>query len=251
MISKSWLKLIKSLQIKKFRVKEGLFIVEGAKSVLELVNSDYKIQTIFCTDSFYSQHLFQLKKVQNSIQIVTEKELAETGTFSTNNAALAVVSIKEERSLKIDKGEFALILDEVKDPGNLGTIIRIADWFGIKKIICSIETVDFYNPKVISSTMGSFTRVEIMYTDLEGYLKQVDKKTPVFGAFIEGENIHEVAFPSSGYIVMGNESSGISTEVEAFVNKKITIPRFGNAESLNVAVATAIVLDNLKRWQNR
>jgi RNA methyltransferase, TrmH family len=246
MISKSWLKLIKSLQIKKFRIKEGLFIVEGAKSVLELVNSDYKIQTIFCTESFHSEHLFQLKKVSNIIEFVTEKELSEIGTFATNNAALALVHMKEEKEILLEKDEYGLVLDEVKDPGNLGTIIRIADWYGIKRIICSRDTVDFYNPKVISSTMGSFTRVEVLYTDLLPYLKKQKNKT-IYGAFLEGEDIHQVAFHSSGFIVMGNESSGISKEVEALVNKKISIPKYGNAESLNVAIATAIVLDNLKR----
>jgi RNA methyltransferase, TrmH family len=247
MISKSWLKLIKSLQIKKFRLKEGLFIVEGAKSVLEVVHSSFQIEQIFCTDFFLTQHSFQLRKVQNIIQVTTEKDLADVGTFATNNAALAVVKLKPERKLSLDENEFILILDEVKDPGNLGTIIRIADWYGIKKIICSKDTVDFYNPKVISSTMGSFTRVEIQYTDLADYLSESNPGTPVLGAFMEGENIHKSTLPYSGYIIMGNESSGVSREVEKFVNKKITIPRFGEAESLNVAVATAIILDNLKR----
>jgi RNA methyltransferase, TrmH family len=247
MISKSWLKLIKSLQIKKFRLKEGLFIVEGAKSVLEVLNSSFQIEQIFCTESFLAQHTFQLKKVQNIIQIVDEKELEDLGTFSTNNAVLAVVQLKNEKELKANTNEFALVLDEVKDPGNLGTIIRIADWYGIKKIICSRDTVDYYNPKVISSTMGSFTRVEMMYTDLEIFLAGLEEGIPVLGAFMEGENIHNAKLPSSGYIIMGNESSGISREVEKRVNKKITIPRFGEAESLNVAIATAIILDNLKR----
>ncbi|HYG37322.1 MAG TPA: RNA methyltransferase [Cytophagales bacterium] len=247
MISKSWLKLIKSLQIKKFRTKEGLFLVEGAKSVLELLNSDFKIKAIFCTASFHEEHSIQLTNCKNIIEIVKEEALEGVGTFSTNNAAIAVVNVKPAEFLSLEKNEFGLMLDEVKDPGNLGTIIRIADWYGIKKIICSRDCVDFYNPKVISSTMGSFTRINIFYTDLIEYLSTLRNPPMLIGAFMNGKNIHNYEFPDSGFIVMGNESSGISKEIEHYINEKITIPNFGTAESLNVAIATAIVLDNMKR----
>lgn len=247
MISKSWLKLIKSLQIKKFRIKEGLFLVEGAKSVLELLHSDFKVKAIFCTESFFEEYSNQLSGYKNIVELAKEEDLEAGGTFSSNNSVIAVAHINPSKQLSLNENEYGLMLDEVKDPGNLGTIIRIADWYGINKIICSPGCVDFYNPKVISSTMGSFTRVKLLYTDLVQYLREQKKKPLLIGTFMKGKNIHEYKFPSSGFIVMGNESSGISREVEAFIDEKITIPNFGKAESLNVAIATAIVTDNMKR----
>jgi TrmH family RNA methyltransferase len=147
--------------------------------------------------------------------------------------------------IQVLQEEFALVLDDIRDPGNLGTIIRTADWYGITRIIASSETADFYNSKVITSTMGSFTRVGIFYTTLEQYLAQ--STLPVFGAYLEGKNIHETRFGSGGLIVIGNESHGIRPELEKFITDKITIPRFGKAESLNAAIATAIICDSIRR----
>jgi TrmH family RNA methyltransferase len=139
------------------------------------------------------------------------------------------------------------VLDDIRDPGNLGTIMRVADWYGINKIVASEETADVYNSKVIQSSMGSFTRVNIFYTDLGRYLSE--STTPVFGAFLDGENVHEINFGKGGLIIIGNEAKGISEAVEKFVTKRITIPRFGQAESLNAAIATAVICDNVRRKQ--
>ena len=143
------------------------------------------------------------------------------------------------------------MLDDVSDPGNLGTIIRIADWYGIRKIVCSESTTDFYNPKVIAASKGSFTRVKLMYTDLENYLQKNAGEKMVAGAFLNGVNLYDFKFPiqKGGFIVMGNESNGVGQEVESYITDRITIPRFGEAESLNVGIATAVILDNLRRGE--
>jgi TrmH family RNA methyltransferase len=245
MFTKNQAKLIKSLDEKKNRVELGLFLVEGEKSVSELLDSDFEIDLILTTTEFFDKYGEKIREKSKSYEIVNQFELEKVGTFTTNDAALAVVKQKENKPTEIKKDEIVLALDEIKDPGNLGTIIRIADWYGIKNIIASKNTVDFYNPKVITATKGSFTRVNIFYTDLNDFLSKT--KLPVLGAFLNGENIHETKFPSSGILVMGNESNGISKEIEKLITKKITIPAYGKAESLNVAIATAIILDNWKR----
>ena len=176
-------------------------------------------------------------------------ELAALGTFKTNEAALAVAEMKPDISLKAGKDEYVLMLDELNDPGNLGTIIRIADWFGIKKIICSENTVDFYNPKVIAAAKGSFTRVQAHYTDLYHFLKA--NNMPVYGADMEGAPVHSYSFTKGGYLLMGNEANGIDPKLLPFVTEKLSIPGWGGAESLNVAVATAILCDNLRRLEKK
>lgn len=245
MFTKNQAKLIKSLQEKKNRVETGLFVVEGEKSVSEVLNSDFEIDFLLTTTEFFDKYGEKIREKSNSYEIVNQFELEKVGTFATNDAALAVVKQKLNRHIEVGKNEIALALDEIKDPGNLGTIIRIADWYGIKNIIASKETVDFYNPKVITATKGSFTRVNIFYTDLSDFLSL--QKLPILGAFLLGENIHETKFPSGGILVMGNESNGVSYEIEQLITKKITIPAYGKAESLNVAIATAVILDNWKR----
>ncbi len=246
MLSKNESKFIQSLQNKKNRLETQLFTVEGAKSVLELLASDFKIKDLLSTEVFYKENQSILEKQSFSIKIVTNTELERLGTFITNNAALAVVHCKENQALEANKEEFVLVLDDIRDPGNLGTIIRIADWYGITKLICSENTVEFYNPKVISSTMGSFCRVNIYYTDLVDFFSK-NTLYPVYGAFLNGNSVHQLAIKKGGYIVMGNESKGISLALETFITNKITIPAFGKAESLNVGVATAIICDNFKR----
>jgi len=243
--TKNQAKLIKSLQDKKNRVELGLFLVEGEKSVVEVLNSTFEIDFILTTTEFFDKYGEKIREKAKSYEIVNQFDLEKVGTFETNDSALAVVKQKENTEPKINKDEIVLALDEIKDPGNLGTIIRIADWYGIKNIIASKETVDFYNPKVITATKGSFTRVNIYYTDLKDFLSKT--KLPILGAFLNGRNIHETKFPTSGILLMGNESNGISKEIEKFVTEKITIPAYGKAESLNVAIATAIILDNWKR----
>ncbi|MFN3852093.1 MAG: TrmH family RNA methyltransferase [Spirosomataceae bacterium] len=242
MISKQQQKYIQSLQIKKYRQESQSFLVEGAKSVLELLNSDFQIEKIYVTEKFAEQ----IDSKNTHIEIATQAEIEKTGTLQSNDSALAIVKMKPNQSIVCNDNEYVLVLDDIRDPGNLGTIIRIADWYGITKIICSENTVDFYNPKVIASTMGSFTRIKIWYGDLEKYFIR-NNNLPIYGTFISGENIHKTNFPKSGFIIIGNESNGIRPEIEKKVTHKITIPRFGNAESLNAGIATAIVLDNLRR----
>ena len=239
-------KLIKSLQEKKNRVELGLFLVEGEKSVSEVLNSDFEIDFLLTTTEFFDKYGEKIREKSNSYEIVNQFELEKVGTFATNDAALAVVKQKNNKLFEIEKTEIVLALDEIKDPGNLGTIIRTADWYGIKNIVASKETVDFYNPKVITATKGSFTRVNIFYTDLKDFISK--QNLPILGAFLDGENIHETKLPPNGILLMGNESNGVSKEIESLVTKKITIPAYGKAESLNVAIATAVILDN---WLNQ
>jgi TrmH family RNA methyltransferase len=242
MLSKAYVKYIKSLQVKKYRKQEQCFIVEGAKSVLELLASDFEVVRVLGTAEFLST---LNPSVKATVEEVTEHELSGIGEFQTNTTALAIARMKPNSPLTISSNEFGLVLDDIRDPGNLGTIIRTADWYGIFKIIASSETADFYNSKVISATMGSFTRVNVFYTDLTEYLSQSPRN--IFGAYLDGKNIREVKFGTEGLLVIGNESRGISAELEKFVTNKITIPRYGHAESLNAAIATAVICDNLRR----
>lgn len=243
MLTKAKIKLIKSLHEKKYRNEFGLFLVEGEKSVKELLNSDFKIDYILTTKKFYEENTKQLNGID--VEIVEKGEIEKVSSLESNDSVLAVAYQKENKEFEIDKNEIILALDDIRDPGNLGTIIRIADWYGIKKIVASENTVDVYNNKTISSTKGSFTRVQIFYTNLEEYLK--DAEVPVLGTFMKGENVHTFDFPKNGLLLMGNESNGISVEAEKYISTKITIPSFGETESLNVAIATAIVVDNWKR----
>lgn len=241
MISKSQLKFIKSLQIKKYRKQEQSFLVEGAKSVQELVSSDFGIRFIVGTPEFLDGGEWDgIETIE-----VSEKELASLGEFQTNNSAVAVARMKSNEAFSVGVDEFVVMLDDIRDPGNLGTIIRTADWYGINKIIASNETADFYNSKVITSTMGSFTRVQMYYTDLEQYL--TSNKFPVYGAYLDGKSVYTTEFKTGGIVLIGSESHGISPKLERFVSDKITIPRIGKAESLNAGIATAVILDNIRR----
>lgn len=246
MLSKSLSKYIQSLHQKKYRQEHGAFLVEGSINVQELCASDYEIELLLATAEFYEENTGLLDKQRVRLEIVSADDLKRVGSLVVNDSALAVAKIRENRFLVADPDEFVLVLDDIRDPGNLGTIIRIADWYGIRKLVCSQTTADVYNPKVISASKGSFTRVEWYYCPLEAYLRDLGEK-PVYGAFLDGANVHNQDFGKTGYIVMGNEANGISPEVEKFVNQKITIPRYGLAESLNVGIATAVICDNLRR----
>ncbi len=258
MFTKGQASVIKSLHDKKHRQKTGLFLVEGEKNVSEVINSDFEIKTLLATKVFYSKYSKIIKSKKINYELVEACELEKVGSLESNDSALAIVNQKPFiNKLTIEENEIILALDNIRDPGNFGTIIRIADWYGIKKIIASTGTVDFYNPKVISATKGSFIRVTVRYADLADFLSKA--KTPILGAFLEGENIHQAKFPKSGILVMGNESQGICPEIEKIITKKITIPSFSSqvcsneqngsrAESLNVAIATAIIIDN---WKNK
>jgi TrmH family RNA methyltransferase len=248
MLSKNTVKFIKSLHQKKYRSENMKFFVEGEKSVVEVLNSDFSVDLLLVTDSFQEQHSRILKSYHGELIQVTQNQLEQVGYYQSNSSALAVVGMKENRPFEPENEELILALDDVRDPGNLGTIIRVADWYGIKKLVLSPQTAEFYNPKVIQATMGSFTRVHFFYENLE---KVIDRwNVPVYGAFLDGKNIHHLSKPDPGVLLMGNEAKGISPEMEKKVTQKVTIPGFGQAESLNVAIATAILCDNFKRLMN-
>jgi TrmH family RNA methyltransferase len=240
MVSKSQIKLITSLHQKKFRLAERRFIAEGAKVNGELVSAGWKIDHFYYTDGDFPQI------PDNKKTVVTDAELKKLSALKMANNCLAVFQIPAEKPI----AETGLIvaLDDIRDPGNLGTIIRLCDWFGISQLVCSNETADLYNPKVVQATMGSLTRVNVNYVDLPSFLAETP--LPVFGTFMDGENIYQEALPDAAIIVLGNEANGISTAVEALCSKKISIPRFGElqmTESLNVASATAIILSEFRR----
>ncbi|WP_435261689.1 TrmH family RNA methyltransferase [Tenacibaculum sp. nBUS_03] len=240
-LSKNNIKLITSLQQKKYRQKHKLFIAEGIKVVNELLKSNLEVYQIFCVDDFLR---FDINI--NVIQI-SEVELKKVSSLKSPNKVLALFRIPEEKLTR--KDDFIVALDGINDPGNLGTIIRLCDWFGVEELICSDNTVDCYNQKVVQSTMGSLTRVNIRYAQLSDYLKATD--LPVFTADMDGENVYEKhSLPQKAILVMGNEANGISSEIATIVENKLTIPRFGEVqqtESLNVATATAILLSEFKR----
>ncbi len=242
MLSKATIKFIKSLQVKKYRKQEQCFLIEGAKSVQELLTSDFEVLKLLGTSNFLSKLNVPLK---GEVLEISEKELDGLGGYQTNNAAVAIARLKPNIPLQLADSEYGIVLDDIRDPGNLGTIIRTADWYGIQKIIASPETADFYNPKVISATMGSFTRIKIFYTGLADYLSQTTHT--VYGAFLNGTVVHQVNFTKSGLILIGSESHGISPGLTKFVTEKITIPKYGKAESLNAAIATGVICDNLRR----
>ena len=252
MLSKNKLKYIQSLHQKKYRQQHGAFLVEGAKSVQEVLLSDFSVEFVVATEEFYKENEPVINHQRTPFEIAPVADLERAGTLESNNAALAVVRTKENRPLLAEPGELALILDDIRDPGNLGTILRIADWYGVRKIFCSETTAEVYNPKVISASKGSFTRVQWWYGQLVPMLSQLTTQ-PVgspnmYGAFLNGDDVHHLNVQSSGgYVVMGNESNGIRPEIADFVTQRITIPRYGGAESLNVGIATAVLLDNIRR----
>ena len=240
MVSKNQIKLITSLQQKKYRKQEQLFFAEGVKVVQELLHSNFELQDLFTTKQDF------LTVPKNKVHAISEAELKKISALSTPNTCLAVFKIPKAKEM-VEKG-LIVALDDVRDPGNLGTIIRLCDWFGIETLFCSEESVDIYNPKVVQATMGSISRVNVVYGNLEAFLTKT--KLPVFGTFMDGKNIYQEKLPKEGIIIMGNEANGISSSVEKLVSERIAIPRFGNlqvTESLNVATATAIILSEFKR----
>jgi TrmH family RNA methyltransferase len=239
MVTKHQLKLIKSLSQKKYRQQLGLFTVEGIKGIEEFLNSNYQLETLFT-----SKPLFNAP--QTHTVVINNNELQRISSLKKPNTALALFKIPKTSHV-ISKG-LIVALDDVRDPGNLGTIIRLCDWYGIKDLVCSNETVDCYNSKVVQATMGSLTRINITYLDLEHFIDTQNET--VFGTFMKGDNIYTSILPDSGVIVLGNEANGISEEIQKKINKKLTIPQFGTikeTESLNVANATAIILSEFKR----
>jgi len=247
MLSKAQISLITSLQNKKYRKQHGLFIVEGIKSVQEFISSSYQVESIFYTDDANTK----VGKISHNIKSyqLTETEFQKISILKSPQGILALVKLPKQQQIKVNdlRNCYNIVLDDVQDPGNLGTIIRTAEWFGIKHIICSIGTVDAYNPKVVQATMGSLSRIQIYYVDLHEFISSTD--LPVYGALLNGQSIYQTEWGAEGLIVMGNEGNGISTAILALIDQAVTIPRIGQAESLNVAVATTVFCSEIARQQ--
>ena len=237
-LSKNYIKLITSLSQKKYRLKHKLFVVEGVKVVHEFLNSSYELEIVFSTDTDFSS--------TDKFIEVTDQELKKISSLKNPNKVLAIFKIPNQ--INPITGCLILALDSINDPGNLGTIIRLCDWFGIEQLVCSNETVDCFNSKVVQASMGSLTRVAVSYLDLKKYLQNAS--LPIFVADMDGLNVYKTKLPDSAVLVLGNEANGISDEIKQLVTTKITIPRYGDfqeTESLNVATASAILLSEFRR----
>ena len=239
MLSRNEVKYIQSLCHKKQRQLEGLFIAEGPKIAEELLNSDFSIKKIYALPEWIE------KNAINNVEIETidEIDLSRITSLQTPNQVLIIAAQKNDFGKPVLKNKLTIVLDGIQDPGNMGTIIRIADWFGIEQIICSDDTVELYNPKVIQSTMGSFVRTKVYYSNLKDFLETVD--VTVFGAMMKGKNIYELQKSKEGLLVIGNEGKGIRNDILECITNPITIPKKGGAESLNAAVAAGIILSHL------
>ena len=243
MFNKTHTKYIQSLHHKKFRDQNGVFIAEGPKVVLELLESrEFVCQQLFAVNDWLKSNEKILQKfLGTELFEVKDFELEKISLLSTPNNVLGIFKQKAQTVPINTRGKVTLVLDTIQDPGNLGTIIRTADWFGIDNIVCSPTCADMYNPKVVQSTMGSLARVNIFYTDLENWL-QKNKAIKKYAAALNGKNISSLKTIKEAIIIIGNEGKGISDVVLDLVDEKITIPKIGEAESLNAAVATGIIL---------
>ena len=237
MLTNHTVKILTSLDKKKFRQKYNLFLVEGNKIIKELRKSSFKVKEIF------SVNPSELDFSGVMVHQITERELQKISLLQHPKDSVAICELQENKSIE---APIQLVLDNIQDPGNLGTIIRLADWFGIEQIICSPDSVDVYNPKVIQATMGSFTRVNVVYQEIEQILEEADR--PVFGTDMVGKNLYSIDFPERFYLILGNEGNGIRPIIKKLVSDNITIPRFGklqSTESLNVSMAAGIILGQI------
>lgn len=242
MLGKTKIKYIQSLGQKKFRNEEGLFIAEGPKLIKELLlEIPGSVVDVFAAGEWIDEN----RKILSEVPVteITAAELEKISQLSTANNVLAVLRQFRTINPPATKGVVTLVLDDIQDPGNLGTIIRIADWFGLKQVVCSHHSADVYNPKVVQATMGSIARVAVFYTDLDKWLTN-EKDVRIYAAVLEGRDIKTMKTIEEGIIIIGNESKGISKEILQMANVKISIARKGKAESLNAAVATGIILSH-------
>jgi TrmH family RNA methyltransferase len=250
MISKNQIKYVHQLELKKFRKQEGLFIAEGHKVVGDLLRAGFKPRQIFAIQEWITDNTSLLSVLDSQLTKVNLEEFTRLSLLQHPQQVLALFPIPDEQTIRSHHNSLSLLLDNVQDPGNLGTIIRIADWFGIDTIYCSLGTVDAWNPKVVQATMGSIARVHIIYVDPQSLFDSLPDSFPVYGTFLDGENIYTQQLSQQGIIVMGNEGNGISDAVRARVTHKLLIPDFHNgdtADSLNVAIATAITCSEFRR----
>lgn len=240
MVSKNQIKLITSLQHKKYRIEHQLFIAEGVKVIQELLASNFALEHLFETEAIFEQISVSQKT------LIKEADMKRISALSSPSSCLAIFKIPT--ATKIDTKGLIVALDNIRNPGNLGTVIRLCDWFGVTQLLCSYETVDIYNPKVIQASMGSITRVNVSYVDLNKFISE--SPLPVFGTFMDGKNLYKETLPKEAILILGNEANGISAELEKSIKNRIAIPRFGEiqkTESLNVATATAIFLSEFRR----
>ncbi len=252
MPGKNTIKKVRSLHQKKYRQKLSMFIAEGEKTVLELLQSGrFGLENLFILEN--CQENSKIEKIkQHQHEPALLKEISQMSAFKTPANVLAVFKMHEEQLDNEKLDDIFIVLEDINDPGNHGTIIRIADWFGVKNVICSKNTVDLYNPKTIQATMGSIARVNVFYKELTTFFKELNKDIPVYGTFTNGDNIYHTELNNKGAILIGNESKGISEELTSFVSKKLSIPSYpegdnSGAESLNASIATAIVCAEFRR----
>jgi TrmH family RNA methyltransferase len=239
MVTKSELKYIQSLSDKKVRLESGCFIAEGVKLVGEMIAAGYPLKAVYALDSWVSPD------ATLEVTRIEAFELEKMSLLQTPNQVLAVARMPQNTNPIELAGQLTIVLDGIQDPGNLGTIIRTADWFGIPQIVASEDTVDVYNPKVIGASMGSFMRVQVHYKNLAAWMPTV--KLPVYGALLEGENIFTTKAPNGGLLVIGSEGKGIRENIIDFVTHPVTIPKTGGAESLNAGIAAGIIIAQLTR----
>ena len=239
MVGKKWLKLIKSLHQKKYRNEHGLFFVEGKKVVHELLHANIELVKILVQPEFVE--VFP----ELEVDTIAPQELKFISALKNPNGILGVFKIPAPS--EITNTDWIVALDDVRDPGNLGAIIRLCDWFGVRNLVCSESTVDLFNPKVVQATMGSLGRVNVIYTPLQEFLQKTE--LPIYGTFMNGNPVYTEELPHAGVLVMGNEANGISQEVKELATNRISIPQYGEptTESLNVAMATGILLNEIRR----
>ncbi|MCA8830364.1 RNA methyltransferase [Hymenobacter pini] len=246
MVSKAVAKYVHALHLKKYRTRHGAFLVEGGKSVRELLSSGILTERLILTAEFEEKIRAELP-VSVPVDVVSAEELTRLGTLSTNNTALAIAQLPAEKPLLEPRQNLVLALDEVRDPGNVGTLIRLADWYGLAGVVCSDTCADPWAPKTVAATMGSFTRVPVWQRNLPEWLDSLPREVPVYGADLHGDNVHRLTLRPTGVLIMGSESHGLTPPVEACLTQRLHIPGRGQAESLNVAVSAAILLDNFYR----
>ena len=240
MVSKNQIKLITSLQLKKYRNEHQLFIAEGVKVIQELLQSNFVLEHLFVTEAIFEEVSISKKT------LIKEADMKRISALSSPSSCLAIFKIPKPTAIETEG--LIVAVEDIRDPGNLGTIVRLCDWFGVKQLVCSAETVDVYNPKVIQATMGSIARVAIHYVDLNDFISE--SALPVFGTFMDGKNVYNEKLPNEAILILGNEANGISSSLEKSIQNRIAIPRFGDiqqTESLNVATATAIFLSEFRR----
>jgi TrmH family RNA methyltransferase len=250
MISKNKITFITSLHHKKFRKEHGLFIAEGEKVVRELLQSDFRVKEFYATDDFYEGGVGKIR-TRLEPELISEREMEKLSALTTAPKVLAVAEIPETEGDIVEvKANLTLLLDDIQDPGNMGTIIRIADWFGIQNVLCSETCTDAYSPKVVQACMGSLFRIKVSYRPLKQLLEENNGAIPVYGTLLQGNDIYKTKLSDEGFILIGNESKGISDDLKKYITSPLTIPSFsktGTIDSLNAAMATAIICSEFRR----